>query len=370
MDDLVPRTKEKERNPVPADAEFASMQLSLFQSFLCNTEKERDHLSNTIELWDSIPKYAVSRQAMNKVRTKEGYLPRLEKNFVYRKRQYKVRISPAILDSEEGREKAYYPSANEELIEDALRKIAAEQYQGFFDKSTFKSGVVFSINMLRQELKRRGHTRSYQEITRSLHILAGSHIEIMLPDGTGFAKTSYLPVLAAVSRAKLAEDPNARWVAHFHPLVTESIDSLSYRQYNYHLMMSHSTQLARWVHKRLSHTYVNASCTNPYHVMMSSIRRDSSLLEYPRTNDAVRKLEEALQELIEHNVVLSFEKKEQRGERNKILDIKYLLTPHPRFVKEVKAANKRQQEVRNTCLSAEQAAEEVVGIGRNWRKSW
>jgi hypothetical protein len=237
--------KKKKPSSLPVEAAFSSTQLSLFQSFLCNTDDGRHQLSNTVELWDSIPKYALSQQAMNNLRTQEGLLPRLERGFVYRKREYKVRISPAIIDNDGGVDKAYYPSANEKLVEDALRKIAAEQYQGFFDKPTFKSGVVFSLNRLRKELKRRGHARSYQEITRSLHILAGSHIEVMLSDGTGFAKTNYLPVLAAVSRKKLAEDPNARWVAHFHPLVTESIDALSYRQYNYHLMMSHSTQLAR-----------------------------------------------------------------------------------------------------------------------------
>ena len=356
MDDVMTRKKNNQDHVPAAEAAFTGVQILLWQNFLCNTDEERDRFSNTVELWDSLPKYAVSQQAMNKVRTQDGYLPRLEKSFVYRERSYKVRISPAIIDSEDGSEKAFYPSSNEELVEDALRKIAAEQYKGFFNNHAFKSGVVFSIHMLRQELKKRGHTRSYQEITRSLHILAGSHIEIMLPDGKGFAKTSYLPALAAVSRAMLAEDPHARWVTHFHPLVTESIDTLSYRQYNYHLMMSHSTQLARWLHKRLSHNYVNASCTVPYHLRLSAIRRDSGLLEYKRTNDVVRKLEHAFQELAEHKVILSFQKEEERGARNKILDSKYLLTPHPHFVKDVKAANKRQQDAKNGLTLAGESA--------------
>lgn len=336
---------------LPADSALAGIQLSLFQSFLCNSEEERDRLSNSVELWDSLPKYAISQQAMNKVRTKEGLLPRLERIVVYKQYEYKLRITAAIVDDEEGVPKAYYPSANEELIEDALRKIAAEQNKGFFDKPAFKSGVVFSLNLLRKELKKRSHTRSYQEITRSLQILAGSNIEILLPDGTGFAKTSYLPALATVSRTKFNEDPNARWVAHFHPLITQSIDQLTYRQYNYHLMMSHSTQLARWLHKRLSHNYINASLTTRYHILLSSIRRDSGLLEYKRTNDAVRKLEEVLRELIDHKVMLAFEKEDQRGECNKIVDIKYTLMPDPSFVRDAKAANKRQQEAKITLSS-------------------
>lgn len=337
------KVKKRADPVVPSDSAFAGTQLSLFQAFLCNTETERDRLSNTIELWDSIPKYAFTQQNMNKARTKEGFLPRLEKTFVYKKNEYKVRISPTQIDDEEGGEKSYYPSANEEMIEDALRKIAAEQYKGFFDQPEFKSGVVFSLNVLRNELKKRGHARSYQEIIRSLNILAGSHIEILLPGGKGFAKTNYLPSLAAVSRSRWTEDPEARWVAHFHPLVTQSINSLSYRQYNYHLMMSHTSQLARWLHKILSHNYVNASLTVPYNVSLSSIKRDSGLLECKRMNDDVRKLENVLQELVEHKVLFSYTKTDQRGGWNKIVDIGYVLTPHSDFVRDVKAANKRQQ---------------------------
>ena len=56
--------------------------------------------------------------------------------------------------------------------------------------------------------------------------------------------------------------------------MTQSIDTLSYRQYNYPLMMSHKTQLARWLHKILAHNYVNASLMVPYNVSFSALRRD------------------------------------------------------------------------------------------------
>jgi hypothetical protein len=311
-----PKTKkvEKKRQFPSVDA-FKSVQLDLFQSFLCNTNEEEDKLSNTIELWDNIPKYSLSQQAMNKLRTKEGLLQRHDKEFEYKKKSYKVRITAAIIDISDGSEKAFYPSANEELVEDALRKIAAEQQRGFFDKPNYKSGVSFSLYILRNELKKRGHTRSYQEIIKSLKILAGSNIEILLQDGKGFAQTNYLPSLAAVSKLHLQDDPKAKWIAHFHPLVTESIDASSFRQYNYHQMMSHSTQLARWMHKKVSHNYVNASVMTPYTIWISSIRRDSGLLEYKRPNDRVRKFENTLKELVEHSVLLTFKRDEERRGR-------------------------------------------------------
>lgn len=343
----MPKSKIANNATSPPVSAFNSPQLSLFQTFLCNSDDERDRLSNTIELWDSIPKYTTTQQAMNQARTKEGLLPRLEKTFIYKKREYKVRISPAIIDVEGGGDKAFYPSGNEEIVEDALRKIAAEQQKGFFDKPEFKSGVVFSLSLLRRELKKRGHARSYQEIIRSLNILVGSHIEISLPDGKGFAKTSYLPSLATVSRSDWMKDPDARWVAHFHPLVTQSIDALSYRQYNYHLVMSYSNQLARWLHKILAHNYVNASILVSYGLSLASVRRDSGLLGSKRNNDDLRKLEAALNELKEHRVLLDHARRDEREARNKIVDIHFDLTPHPDFVREIKAANKRQQSVKN-----------------------
>ena len=82
-----------------------------------------------------------------------------------------------------------------------------------------------------------------------------------------------------------------------------------------------------------------------------TIRRDSGLLEYKRTNDAVRKFEEALTELKDNTVLVSYGREEDsRGERNKILDIKYSLSPHPEFVKDVKAANKRQKDSKEQII--------------------
>lgn len=144
----------------------------------------------------------------------------------------------------DGKEKYLYPGASEELIEDALRKLAADQ-QGFFDKPNFRSGVVFSLYALREEMKRRGHTRSYQETSLSLDIMLGSISDIKCRDAQGKEiriRSPYLPSVVTVSRRQLKDDPDAKWVAHFHPLVTGSIDKVTYRQFNYDLMMRLSGQ--------------------------------------------------------------------------------------------------------------------------------
>jgi hypothetical protein len=331
----------------PADEDFSGKQLDLFRSFLCNSKEQRDRLSNTLDLWDSVPRYSVSRQAMDKQRKERGFLDLMEISFQYRGTPLKAIIQPArVAESKDSPTKDYYPSANEELVEDALRKIAAEQNHGYFDKPNFRSGVVFTLYMLREELKRRGHTRSYQQIVLSLNILAGSIIEIRTTkgkNGEGFAKSAYFPFLSAVSKDTLLEDPQAKWIVQFHPLVTQAIDALTYRQFNYAQMMGHSTQLARWLHKQLSLKFTFASMMTSFEIRYSTIKRDSALLSsYKQERQAIAMLDAAFEELKEGGVLMVINKTQIRGIRGKLEDVVYTLSASRDFVAQMKASNKRQ----------------------------
>ena len=350
--------KRKKTSP-PAQDSFAGVQLSLFQTFLCNSEDERDRLSNTIEFWDGVPKYFVSRKEMNSLRTKDGFLSKIERHFQHSGRTFTVKIRPARVTDDQGVDREFYPSAREELVEDALRKIAADQSYGFYEDwpDNRRSGVVFSLHMLRKELSKRGHTLSFQQAKEALYVLSDAGIEILTADGKNIFRSPILPTLAGVSRIDLQNDPQARWYADFCPLVTESIRAMTYRQYDYHTMMQHSSQLARWMHKRLSHNYTNANYMTPYECLFSSVKRDSGLLEYQRDRDSVRKLDEAMNELQDKEVLIDFERQEQRGARNRILDVKYTLRPHPDFVKQVKAANKRLSDSRQQLRSLTNASQ-------------
>jgi hypothetical protein len=336
--------------PLPTDTDFNSQQLDLFRTFLCNTDAGRDRLSNTFDLWNSIPRYAVSRQQMDKLRKSVGFLDLLRIEFNFRGEEMMATIQAArINDETTGTSKDYYPSANEELVEDALIKIAAEQQNAFYDAKNFRSGVVFSLYMLREELKKRGHTRSYQELILSLKILARSTIEISIASsnkkGEGFTISPFLAGLSAATRSTLQDDPEAKWIVQFHPLVTQAMDALTSRQYNYAQMMGHKNQLSRWLHKLLSTKFVFASITTTFEIRYSTIKRDSALLDsYARERKAIEVLDECFTELVNTAVLLKYEKNPLTGLRGKILDVVYTLYPTPEFVKDTKAANKRQQD--------------------------
>ena len=119
---------------------------------------------------------------------------------------------------------------------------------------------------MREELSKRGHTRSYREVDLALNILSKSIIDVRAAGDKGelLAISPYLPSLAAVSKSRLKDDPKAKWAVQFHPFVTGSIDQVTYRQFNYHLMMSRSTQLARWLHKQLVLKYTFAELSKPF----------------------------------------------------------------------------------------------------------
>ena len=336
-------TKNADKLSRPARPEFENGQLNLFQTFLYNHDDERDQFSNAIDLWDNVPRYSISRQAMTKQRINGRFLEKHQAKFQYKGRTYTRVIYPARVTDLDGIDRDYYASANEELVEDALRKLAIEQQAGYFDKPNNRSGVVFTLYALRQELSKRGHSRSYQQLVLALNILSHCVIDI-IPDGAGesLATSPCLPSLVAVSRARLRDDPKAKWAVQFHPFVTGSIDKVTYRQFNYHLMMSHSTQLARWLHKQLVLKYTFAGTMNPFETRFSTIKRDSGLLDnYGRTPDAIDALEEALGELKKRDVLFSCTRTNIAGPRGKLLDASFKLLPSLDFIRDTKAASKR-----------------------------
>jgi hypothetical protein len=370
-----PKPKAKAKPPAPED--FHTPQIDLFQQFIYNNEDDREGLSNTLDLWDSVPRYSVSRQAMAKLRTEKGFLDLLKLDFTYKGTPLKVVIQPARIEEADGASLDYYPSANEELVEDALRKIAAERNRGYYGREEPRSGVVFTLHELREELKRRGHARSYQQITLSLNILARSSIEIRAKEEGGsdiFAISNYLSSLAAVSRKQLKDDPQAKWIAQFHPLVTQSIDALTYRQFNYAQMMSHTTQLARWLHKQLSLKFTFASIASVFEMRYSTIKRDSGLLTgYSRERKAIEAVDAALGELQAGGVLMFVKKNDVRGLRGKLEDVVYTLTASMAFVAETKIANKRhmiateaREAVDKTAISVDKADFSVDEIVENF----
>ncbi len=339
----MPKRSRRSPDPSPVDpSELECLpvvqQFSLFSKFLGNSED----LSNTIELWDAIPKYSVTSRRQNQARDEKGRLAVFSYSFRYAKRECRIQVQPASIKMEDGTFVDFYPSADEELIEEVLRKIFADQQFGRHDAGETESWVKFSLQMIRKELKKRGKTRSIPEIKRSIEILAKTHLSFYVDgDDEPIYMNPILTDVTRVTRAKFLQDPSAMWWAKLPALISKSVNELTFRQFNYGKLMTMRSQLARWLHKRLSHNYTGASFVNPYRINFTTIQEASGLLAYTRTQENVKALESALNELKKNNVLLSWEKEVRRGKLNRIQEIQYTLIPDMDFVSEMKAANAR-----------------------------
>jgi hypothetical protein len=155
---------------------------------------------------------------------------------------------------------------------------------------------------------------------------------------------NYLSLLARVSKkdSSISNSQDSKWLIQFHPLITNSISNLTYRQFNYRRLMKCRTQLSRWLISQLVLKYTQAALTNSFVMRYSTIKRDSALLEgYKRERDAIATLEESWDELKSLGVLTSHTKTEERGKRSKIVDVVYTIFPSPEFTAEQKASNRR-----------------------------
>lgn len=253
-------------------------QLTLWQTYLPG-DPHIDDYSNTVELYDAVPKFFSSKNKMAQMRINGTFLYELERPFVHKGKRYTVTIKPARVQEQDGSFREYYPSWREELIEEALKKMACDAVNGVFLNET--AGVQFTLYALRKELQRHGHGINFYDLLKSLHICHDARLSIASVDDQEVEiNSSLFPVLAIANRSEWEVNPKrTRCYVQFHPLVTDSINTLAYRQFNYALCMTFKRQLARWVFKRLSHNYVQASITTPYRIRMSTIVRDSALVD-------------------------------------------------------------------------------------------
>ena len=301
---------------------------------------ENKKYSNTIEFYDFMPKYHWG----NVERINKQFLPRLEREFECKGNKFKIKIDPAKIEDKEGLVKDYYPSQREELVEDALRKLACEGNGIFLDD---QAGVVCSLYQIQKELQRIGHGYNKKQIKDALFVCAGSTIEVTTEDGGGIFRSHIFETVGLQMNTERGEA-----YIRFNPLVTASIKNKTFRQFNYEKSMSYRNVIARQLYKRMSHYYKQAGLMNTYSILLSTIIRDFGLTKYEKLANNLREAKQAIEELKAKDVVLNYKLETilNTNQRNKLTDAKFIITPHPRFCSDVIKANERQRSITDNSL--------------------
>jgi hypothetical protein len=307
------------------------VQLSLF-----DLAPEEDNYSQSIELYDFIPKYVWGKVE----RLNEQFLISLKREFECRGKKYLLTLMPARLEIGENF-KEFYPSRREELVEDALRKLMTERKGILLDG---EAGMSFTLYQLQKELKEKNHTYSYDELKDSIRIL--NNTDIILKDTTGTIEAAFSPI---ENYGFAGEGAETKTFIKFSPLVTHSIKTGTYRMINYDKVMSYRSVIARQLHKRMSHHFTQASIAETYEILLTTIVRDFGLTPQKRIQQNLVEVENAIDEMKKSNVILTckIEKIFDTQPRTKLIDAKFKFQPHPEFAGDVKRANARAKKVRS-----------------------
>lgn len=310
-------------------------QLELFQ-IASPSERNR---SNTVEFYDFVPKYVWGKVS----RINNTFLNTIKRDFECRGQNFSVRIAPARVEDSDGTEKDHFPGKLEELVEDALRKLATEGHGLFLDN---EAAVTFSLYELQQELKRTGHSYSIDQIKNAIMVCVGTTIQITDETGsTLFADHLFETVGLQTREDWKGQGEKTKAFVRFNSLVTKSIREGTYRQFNYEVAMRYRTVVARQLHKRMSHHFTQASIHIPYTILLSTVIRDFGLTQYAQTRDNLRDVSMALDEMKEKEVLLKYEV-QRIVEKRKLADARLILIPHPKFASEVMQANRKQKELK------------------------
>lgn len=336
--------KKQTKNP-PKKVE-QSLQYDLFSAFVTNTPSE---VSNTVEIWESIPKYFFTPKQVEKLRLNTGHADPYKWDYLRDGVPLTVKIQPALIEQSEGTYKAFFPGVTEEFVEEALKKIFSDQHYGLHDAQNSESWVRFTLKMVQKELRARGRSRDINQIKHAIEIMS-SCIITLYNNGKEVWKGSILQDLVTVGREEYLADTDSHHIARLPLFISLSINRLEYRQFNYDRFMGCNEQLSRWIYKRLINRFLQASVLNQYHFMYSDLK-GSGLLQQTRERDNRAKVTSALEELVTRGV-LSRYVTEDKKEGRIIIDVKYIVFPSMDFISEQKAANKRNSQ--NKTVASQQ----------------
>jgi hypothetical protein len=325
-----------------------SVQYDLFSQFVTNDVSKT---SNTIEIWESIPKYFLTPRQVEKLRSELGHLDPFKWEYLYKNQIFTIKIQPAMIEQGDGSYKAFFPGITEEIVEEVLKKIFARHSCAVHksDPKAPESWVIFTLRSIYKELKDVGKTRSISEIKHAIEVMS-SCVMSLYAERKEIWRGTILQDLVRIDRQDYIADPDARHVARLSLLISHSIDRLEHRQFNYKRFMACKEQLSRWIYKRLIHRYKQANNTNSYHFMYSELK-NSGLLQQATEKDNRKKALSALNELVKKHVIASYEVNE-RKQRRSILDVKYTIYPSQDFVLEQKSANHRAKEQYRIALNS------------------
>lgn len=300
----------------------------MMKLFQLDTNQKK--LSNTIEFYDSVPRFIWGNQKVKSDPNRHlGHLCRL---FRFKKNYYHAETIPAsIMDGDDdcisGDVHTYFPTAREELVEKAIIKLIADG-RGCFESDDLAHGK-FQLNLLRDELCRHGHTYSGKQLAESIKIC--NRCETIVRDARTKRIVMTSRMLEGVhmrERFNVVGRRGGRTDTYFivNKCVSDQIARGNYLLYDYDKHMRIKEPLGRWLHMRMIHYFKYAEDGRTYRINASTIAEESCLPRYHDFRWQIRYIDKAIESIgPKHENIIESCTKKLHKDGNRIHDVTYSL---------------------------------------------
>lgn len=324
------------------------VQLDLFQTLI------NQRYSNSVALYQTLPDVFSGKQ--DRFRNADGSLPVLTRHGIYDQKPYTLDISPAnitVSDSitKQKIKKAHYKTVIAEFIEHALHKLSVAD--GFFTSDGASKpdhfGLITTYYKIREELKLRWKSYSYEQIREGVSILAGLRYELSGDVSKQFGIDAFFSPIDLTIRNDRANPAHSELYITFNKLISKKILALDWRSFNYVEFMKLKTSFGRSLFMRLTHRFTHADSTNDYHFKLSTLVDEWALTE-DRITSNIDKIIEGLKDcayIIDRYVPEPQYEINPETNRRAMSDFKVTVYPTSNFQSEQYRSNSHSKNIRD-----------------------
>ena len=331
-------------------------QIELFKGWFAESAPH----SQTLELFDAMPKYIFDRHAKATTEVRA-----LRRSFSHRGVEYGLRITPAIVERD-GKDLGVYPGVREELVFRAILHMAVQQHIGLRSKADKDGNLIisaaFTLSQLRKHLKKTGHEFPIAELDEAILVCRLASFDLRQNGDSARALMScgiFMFYSGYDEDAATEEGDKSHRYVVFNPLVTKSILERTFRAINYERLMMLESPLARWLYERLSHNFRQAEKSGSisqfgYNLSLETILRESGISAEKRVRDSIDAVRKALLELRNKGVLermKAYDEKLSHGEKPKrgfppVVGAVWTLYPSAAVVEEIIEGNQKARTYR------------------------
>jgi len=332
--------KDKKKGVVVLN-EAKNYQYDMFSTFFPSNKRKSIDYSNAIAGWDLADKYTASKAKIKESNLVVQELVKVRNNNHLTDVEIETTIKPAIIVVK-SITYFFYPSDNEELLEQILRKLFIQNKKNAYHTDDY-SLLCLTKGQLEREFKLLGKTRSYAQINLYLEILNSCHVEIRF---NGVLKHSG-PIISTNIEVDKDDD---KFYIQLPLFLTASINSSSFSQY--YFPSNKMCLLARYMVKRFTFLWTNANYTQDengrlyrYIFYYSDLLATGLLPE--RIDKAKIAIIKAFKDLEKNGFIIPYDNSNTKFfyNGNKMIEIEYKLTATYSYVKDLKASSARKNKL-------------------------